>query len=279
MLTGYTSLRKLILDNNGLQDSDIIAFCNVLPTLEIRELNLGFNQISLNGFSPLFRFLCSQACCIEVLTLSGNALSVEACNSLADSISKNNSLTSLFLDHSNIGFDGSKLLISAFISNLFSRLTQITGIDIFSVLPVTVPNFDQLKYQLVDESNESCIRLIKYFKECQNNELRCNSLQNGVEYRSNCCFANSSIGETSFDRFSFLKLRQSDLQLSNLSISSRNNDLKSQGYFSKNSFAMLDDEFVSENRWSMLKREHPHIAVSVYIYNIYISLLRSLNCF
>ncbi|XP_066516523.1 NACHT, LRR and PYD domains-containing protein 12-like isoform X2 [Hoplias malabaricus] len=101
----------------GLKDDCAEIFRSALWSSDcrLRELDLGYNNLSSNGVKTVLQGLLTPNCDLEILRLSGNLLNADCCSYLA-SIIKHSFLRELNLDSSNIGDLGAKRLFSGLMS-------------------------------------------------------------------------------------------------------------------------------------------------------------------
>lgn len=152
-LAGYTNLAKLLLDNNKLRDAGAKTVAKVLPSMRLRVLNIGFNEIEADGVAAVLLAIVPNET-LTTLSLSGNTLSNDVSLVMANVLKQDRVLTSLNLDHINIGSVGERNVAVGIATNVFSALQCLTGFHLGQVLvqlgsPPTLsdmPNDQALRY-------------------------------------------------------------------------------------------------------------------------------------
>lgn len=104
--------RTAKLQFSNLTDTSCPALAGVLGTREsyLRELNLGYNNISDDGVMTLVGGLTDQNCKVKLLNLQGCGLTSQGCRYLATTLGGSLKLQELDLSGNDIGDDGMKHL-------------------------------------------------------------------------------------------------------------------------------------------------------------------------
>lgn len=144
MIPGHQGLRSLSLDNNKISNAGAAILATALPFLRLRELNIGFNEITGDGIRVLVQQL-HQATSLEVLVISGNTISNEACQDLGNALSTNTTLLNLYMDNMSITSLGEKYVSAGIASNRRCALKSLTGFALKDAMqrvgaPETVAN-------------------------------------------------------------------------------------------------------------------------------------------
>jgi len=128
-LTNYTSLKRLAIDNNKLRDKGSIHFCTIYLTMNLKDLNISFNEIGVDGIVPLLQTIASHMT-LNVLSLSGNNIDYNAATILSNLLSSNKTLHTLHLYHTGLS-EASQVRIAAGIaSNREGLFTTLSGFDL-----------------------------------------------------------------------------------------------------------------------------------------------------
>ena len=133
MNDGYSSMVRLLLDNNKLGDKGAKCLAGSLLKLNLIELNIGFNGIEPEGLIDIVNAIYTNPT-IETLTLSGNNITNTVSKVIANMLLHNYNLRQLFLDHSNIGPVGEKYISAGIATNKRSGVRILTGFHLGKVL-------------------------------------------------------------------------------------------------------------------------------------------------
>lgn len=132
-LVGYTALTRLLLDNNKLGDMGAKHLAGALPTMQLQELNIGFNGIEAEGLTEVINAIYSNPT-LQVLILSGNSITNSVSKVIANMLLHNYNLRHLYLDHTNIGPVGEKYIAAGIATNKRSGVRLLTGFQLGKVL-------------------------------------------------------------------------------------------------------------------------------------------------
>nr|XP_046257777.1 NACHT, LRR and PYD domains-containing protein 12-like isoform X2 [Scatophagus argus] len=104
--------KKAMLRFSNLTDKCCPALATILSTREsyLRELNLGYNNISDDGVRKLVEGLCNPNCRLKMLRLDGCEVTSCACVYLATALTQSRKLQMLDLSRNKIGNEGLQLL-------------------------------------------------------------------------------------------------------------------------------------------------------------------------
>ena len=132
-LQGYTNMKRLLLDNNriGIKGAKILS--EILPSLRLLELNIGFNDIKAEGLISIVRCLVDNTV-LESLTLSGNVLDSDVSRLIAYMLVHNTVLKKLYLDRTSMSQSSEKNIAAGIASSKSSSLKTLTGFSLGSVL-------------------------------------------------------------------------------------------------------------------------------------------------
>ena len=133
MNDGYSSMTRLLLDNNKLGDKGAKCLAGSLLKLNLVELNIGFNGIEPEGLIEIINAIYTNPT-IETLTLSGNNITNTVSKVIANMLLHNYNLRQLFLDHTNIGPVGEKYISAGIATNKRSGVRILTGFQLGKVL-------------------------------------------------------------------------------------------------------------------------------------------------
>ena len=136
MNDGYSSMTRLLLDNNKLGDKGAKCLAGSLLKLNLVELNIGFNGIEPEGLIEIINAIYTNPT-IETLTLSGNNITNTVSKVIANMLLHNYNLRQLFLDHTNIGPVGEKYISAGIATNRRSGVRIFTGFQLGKVLVIT----------------------------------------------------------------------------------------------------------------------------------------------
>ena len=106
----------------------------ILPSMNLSELNIGFNDIDAAGLSAVLSSLVSNKY-LKSLTLSGNTIDVSASRLMAFFLVHNTVLQKLYLDKTKMDLRSEKNIAAGLSSSKLSALRTLTG---FSLGPVLV---------------------------------------------------------------------------------------------------------------------------------------------
>lgn len=124
----YSTLTHLALDNNRLEDAGARLLGNILPTLNLLELNVAYNGIQAGGVQSIIKGLHGSH--LQVLFLSGNDISSDVAKDVAQYISMNRSLESLYLDNVKLSAAGNRAIASSIAANRYINLQLVTGMEL-----------------------------------------------------------------------------------------------------------------------------------------------------
>uniref|UniRef100_A0A8C3WED2 NLR family pyrin domain containing 5 n=1 Tax=Catagonus wagneri TaxID=51154 RepID=A0A8C3WED2_9CETA len=104
-------LESLRLDRCGLTHSSYLVLSQVLVTsVSLKSLSLSGNKVTDQSTKPLCDALRSTQCALQRLILGNCGLTAADCQDLASALSKNQSLTHLYLAGNSLGSEGVNLL-------------------------------------------------------------------------------------------------------------------------------------------------------------------------
>lgn len=132
-LIGNTAMKRLLLDNNKLGDIGAKYLARALPTMQLTELNIGFNGIDSEGLIEVINAIYANPS-IESLILSGNNITNTVSKVISNMLLHNYNLRQLFLDHANIGPIGEKYIAAGIAKNKHSGVRHLTGFQLGKVL-------------------------------------------------------------------------------------------------------------------------------------------------
>eukprot|EP00597_Dinobryon_sp_UTEXLB2267_P007502 CAMPEP_0170085724 /NCGR_PEP_ID=MMETSP0019_2-20121128/20537_1 /TAXON_ID=98059 /ORGANISM="Dinobryon sp., Strain UTEXLB2267" /LENGTH=869 /DNA_ID=CAMNT_0010302331 /DNA_START=114 /DNA_END=2723 /DNA_ORIENTATION=- len=132
-LIGNTAIKRLLLDNNKIGDIGAKYLARALPTMQLTELNIGFNGIDSEGLIEVINAIYANPS-IESLILSGNNITNTVSKVIANMLLHNYNLRQLFLDHANIGPIGEKYIAAGIAKNKRSGVRHLTGFQLGKVL-------------------------------------------------------------------------------------------------------------------------------------------------
>lgn len=126
-------MRRLLLDNNriGIKGAQILS--QILPSLRLVELNIGFNDIKAEGLISIVKGLVDNTV-LESLTLSGNVLDGDVSRLIAYMLVHNTVLRKLYLDRTNMSHSSEKNIAAGIASSKSSSLKTLTGFSLGFVL-------------------------------------------------------------------------------------------------------------------------------------------------
>ena len=133
---GLTTLRELLLDNNGISDRGAQHLSmTLLPQVKsLRTLNIGFNQVNSTGIKLIMKSVLESSSLLSV-SISGNTVDTSAAKSIAYALAYNTTLRSLSLVHCKIGTEGQRHITAGIVSNCRVALREFAG---FSIGPILV---------------------------------------------------------------------------------------------------------------------------------------------
>lgn len=126
-------MRRLLLDNNKLQDAGAKSLSLALPHLQIEELNISFNEIGSPGLTSIIQCIQSSRT-VKSLWLSGNVIDNDVAKILATMLLKNTILQVLYMDHCSITTVGERFIGTGIASNKKCVLNVLTGFELAKVL-------------------------------------------------------------------------------------------------------------------------------------------------
>lgn len=132
-MSGYTALNRLLLDNNKIGLAGALLLSEVLPSLQLSELNIGFNEIEADGLKAIVRNLVHNSY-LHSLALSGNAIDGEVSRLIAFMLVHNSALEKLYLDRTNMDSRSEKNIAAGLASSKASALRTLTGFSLGPVL-------------------------------------------------------------------------------------------------------------------------------------------------
>jgi Ran GTPase-activating protein (RanGAP) involved in mRNA processing and transport len=132
-LEGYESLNKLRLDNNNIGSRGASCIARILPSMMLKELNVGFNNIKPDGISSLLQALNPNHY-LHSLVLSGNFMNAEVSFLMANTLKVDDVLEELYLDRIDIGEVGEKNISIGLSMNSMCPLRKLTGFHLGRVL-------------------------------------------------------------------------------------------------------------------------------------------------
>ncbi|KAL3915351.1 MAG: hypothetical protein SGILL_005696 [Bacillariaceae sp.] len=128
-LWGSTTLKQLEVDNNEIGDQGAHHIAAILPGMKaFVALDVGFNSIKVAGLNVLMKTI-AESPHLETLSVSGNAVDVNAAKAVAFALAYNCSLTSIHLVHCSIGHEGQRHISAGIVSNSRTSLRKLTGFD------------------------------------------------------------------------------------------------------------------------------------------------------
>jgi hypothetical protein len=132
-VSGYTALNRLLLDNNKMGLTGALLLSEVLPSLQLSELNIGFNEIEADGLISIVKSLVHNSY-LHSLALSGNAIDGEVSRLIAFMLVHNSALEKLYLDRTNMDSRSEKNIAAGLASSKSSALRTLTGFSLGPVL-------------------------------------------------------------------------------------------------------------------------------------------------
>lgn len=105
----------------------------ILPSLNLTELNIGFNEIEADGLSCVVKSLISNRT-LESLTLSGNYIDVDVSRLIAYMLAHNTALKELYLDRTSMDSRCEKNIAAGLASSKSCTLRTLTGFSLGPVL-------------------------------------------------------------------------------------------------------------------------------------------------
>lgn len=110
-----------------------LLLSEILPSLQLSELNIGFNEIEADGLISIIKSLVHNSY-LHSLTLSGNAIDGEVSRLLAFMLVHNSALEKLYLDRTNMDLKSEKNIAAGLASSKSSALRTLTGFSLGPVL-------------------------------------------------------------------------------------------------------------------------------------------------
>lgn len=101
----------------------------ILPSLNLTELNIGFNEIEADGLSCVLKSLKSNKS-LESLTLSGNYIDVNVSRLIAYMLAHNTALRELYLDRTSMDKRCEKNITAGLASSKSCTLRTLTGFSL-----------------------------------------------------------------------------------------------------------------------------------------------------
>lgn len=157
---------KLMLDNNNIKCNGACFIANILSKSSLKTLSVAFNKISTKGVSSIVNQMMlvseetnlqKRIVHIEWLDLRGNTISHEAASLIATMLSKNFTLTSLFLDKKSLSETSILELTVGIASNYKPTLTTFEGFPLGSSLVKTL----RFQSSLTNLSNDAVLKFLK----------------------------------------------------------------------------------------------------------------------
>jgi len=119
-----TTLQSLDLSLNQLEDEGVVHFCKALETGGcLEQLKLSNNCISNSGASSIAQAIQKCQIMLQVLDLSYNKIGAKAATSLGQALSANSLLSTLQLDHNELGPLGGAGIAQGLLSKSLTTLT------------------------------------------------------------------------------------------------------------------------------------------------------------
>ena len=132
-VSGYTRLDRLLLDNNAMGAEGAKMLAEILPSMNLSELNIGFNDIDAPGLTAVLSSLVSDKY-LRSLTLSGNTIDVSVSRLMAFFLVHNTVLQKLYLDRTKMDLRSEKNIAAGLASSKLSTLRTLTGFSLGPVL-------------------------------------------------------------------------------------------------------------------------------------------------
>jgi hypothetical protein len=132
-LIGYHALRRLLLDNNKLEDAGAKSLALALPHMRLSELNIGFNEISVEGLLSIIGSITNSKSLTSIV-LSGNTIDDTVAKALANMFMINNTLHAVYVDRTNLTSVGERFIATGIASNRHCALKTLTGFELGKVL-------------------------------------------------------------------------------------------------------------------------------------------------
>lgn len=157
---------KLMLDNNKLKGNGACFIANILGKSSLKTLSVAFNEISTKGITSIVNQMMllsdetnlqKSIVHIEWLDLRGNSINHEAASLIATMLSKNFTLTSLFLDKKSLSETSIIELTVGIASNYTPTLTTFEGFPLGSSLVKTL----RFPSSLTNLSNDAVLKFLK----------------------------------------------------------------------------------------------------------------------
>lgn len=132
-VSGYTRLDRLLLDNNAMGAEGAKMLAEILPSMNLSELNIGFNDIDAAGLTAVLSSLVSNKY-LKSLTLSGNTIDVSVSRLMAYLLVHNTVLQKLYLDRTKMDLRSEKNIAAGLASSKLSTLRTLTGFSLGPIL-------------------------------------------------------------------------------------------------------------------------------------------------
>jgi Ran GTPase-activating protein (RanGAP) involved in mRNA processing and transport len=132
-LTGYTTLETLELDNNKIGDDGVRMLVEILPTMNLSSLNVGFNSVGTDGVSLLFRALTPNKSMTH-LVVSGSTISAESAARISAMLKQDEVLVELYLDRVAISPAGENNIAAGIAHNQNCPLVVLSGFHLGTAL-------------------------------------------------------------------------------------------------------------------------------------------------
>lgn len=149
-------MKVLLIDNNKLGDQGARLLASCVSSMNLSHLNVGFNEIGAEGITAVLQacLMPIKSTSMSILNISGSVINNEVARLLGDLLSKNRTLTELYMDRTNIGPAGERSIATGIASNRSCALSSFTGFDLGEVLIAlgspaclgTMPNKKALQY-------------------------------------------------------------------------------------------------------------------------------------
>lgn len=159
-LSQHSSLSCISVANNSLGDKSVKHLILMIQSLNsLQSLTIDYNGFTPPGVLAIINSLSLLSCFhrpLIKLSLCGNSMNTECAKALSSFITHTNGLclTSLHIDHMNIGTQGEQQIAAAIASNQQCKLEYLTGIQLGPLMtelgsPPQLANFNNaqvLKY-------------------------------------------------------------------------------------------------------------------------------------
>jgi Ran GTPase-activating protein (RanGAP) involved in mRNA processing and transport len=132
-LKEYSALESLELDNNKIGDEGVRKLVEILPSLNLKSLNIGFNDIGNDGISSLFKALTPNRT-LKHLVISGCTITAESAVRISEMLKVNEKLTDLYLDNVTISPAGENNIAAGIAHNQNCPLVNFSGFHLGTAL-------------------------------------------------------------------------------------------------------------------------------------------------